>query len=525
MSHNPSDSNPIRHLIIGLDAAEWTLIRRWVDDGLLPTFKRLLEGGTHGVLSTSANALPDTVWSCIYGGRNPATFEKYFYVQYDPQSGDLRHVADDSFTKRSFWQLLGEAGIEVGVVDAVKLPLRAPQGGFQIVNWGTHAAKSAPASSPPGLLDEVIRRFGKHPVGDVDAMDNNTRSQRDIRRRLLTGVRMRGDMNRWLMTERGWDVYFACFAELHQVGHFFWHLMDDQHPLHPKSDPHGLRHVMQEVYSAVDDEIGRMIETAGDDARVLIFSGHGMGPLCHASWNLGQMLELWGFGRNPPSKAKALKKARVNPWRILKMILPGRFQYAVKAMLPQSVQDELLFRWYAGRRNWSGCKAFAVPNNDSAGAVRINLKGRDRFGVVEPDDYASLRGQIMEAVSELTDPVTGRSVVREIVPLHDVYRGPFLDNLPDVTVLWDNSFAWSAVSSPRFGELTLTNQDSRSGTHTPVGFFVAGGPGIGVGREISGHSIYDLAPSILQLAGVEPPANLDGTAMALLSDSSTSIGA
>ena len=73
----------MRQLIFALDACEWNLVRRWADEGKLPTFKRLLDNGASGMLSTTAQQLPDTVWSCIYGGRNPGTFEKHFYVQYD----------------------------------------------------------------------------------------------------------------------------------------------------------------------------------------------------------------------------------------------------------------------------------------------------------------------------------------------------------------------------------------------------------------------------------------------------------
>ncbi len=64
-----------RQLLIGLDAAEWDLVSRWAGEGKLPTFRRLITGGTRAVLSTTAAQLPDTVWASIYTGTNPAKFE------------------------------------------------------------------------------------------------------------------------------------------------------------------------------------------------------------------------------------------------------------------------------------------------------------------------------------------------------------------------------------------------------------------------------------------------------------------
>jgi predicted AlkP superfamily phosphohydrolase/phosphomutase len=180
-------------------------------------------------------------------------------------------------------------------------------------------------------------------------------------------------------------------------------------------------------------------------------------------------------------------------------------------MLPQRLQDQLLFLWYAGGRKWAGARAFAVPNNDSVGAIRISVKGRDLNGVVDPgDEYRRLCRDITEALYELNDPVSGRLVVKRVTCSHEVFSGPFLAQLPDLTVLWDQSFRWQALHSPRFGTLHLRQQDSRTGSHTPRGFVIMAGPGVAAGAELMGCSIYDIAPTVLETAGMPLPAALDG---------------
>jgi hypothetical protein len=239
-----------------------------------------------------------------------------------------------------------------------------------------------------------------------------------------------------------------------------------------------------------------------------------MGPIYHASWHLPEMLGLLGYGRSANAQrrpATAGRRARVNPWRMLKMVVPGAWQYRIKAALPAALQDRLLFLWYTGGQRWTGHRAFAVPNNDSVGAIRVAVRGRDRDGAVAPgEEYRRVCRDIVEALGELTDPVTGRPVVRQVTVAHEVFDGPFLSQLPDITVLWEQGFPWDTVRSPRFGTLRTRRQDARTGSHTPRGFLIATGPGLEEGAELRGHSIYDVAPTVLEAAGVPVPPDLDG---------------
>lgn len=509
---------PIRQIVFGLDAAEWTLVDQWSREGKLPTFKRLLEQGTHGELWSTAEFLPDTVWSSIYSGRNPATFDKYFYVQYDRSTGDLRHAKDDGFTKRPFWKVLSDAGRTVGVVDAVKYPVTEGLNGFMIANWGAHATKAPRASTPPELFDEAIRKLGRNPVGDVDRMSDSARSRRDMRRRLLEGAAMRKELLCWLARERPWDVLFCGFSELHQVGHHFWHGHDTTHPKHAEIVAEGIADTVERVYVAVDSAMGAVLDVVGEDALVLAVAGHGMGALRHASWNLDQMLDLLGYGPRPARRAESGRKASdTHVWRKLKKTVPGWLQYAIKARLPERWQDELLFRWYAGKRAWRGWRAFAIPNNDTVGAIRISVEGRDPDGLVRPGvEYDAVCEDVTNALEELTDPETGRPVVRKVTRMHQVLHGEYLVDKPDLCILWDQTFVWNAVHSPRFGTLRIRQQDSRTGSHTPRGFFVAAGPEIPAGQRLSGHSVYDIAPTVLRNADVGLPDDLEGEPIPLV---------
>jgi predicted AlkP superfamily phosphohydrolase/phosphomutase len=499
-------------LLIGLDAMEWTLILEWAREGKLPSFRRLLEEGVRAELASTAAQLPDTVWPVIYSGTNPARFARYFYVQYDPASGDLRMLDDDAVGATPFWEPLNAAGRRVCALDVPDCPVSRSIDGFHLANWGLHASRTKRASHPPGLLDEINKRFGQHSVGDCDAVDEKPESLRKLRRRLLAGIDLRGEVCRFLMEREDWDVFFAGFSETHCAGHHFWCFQDATNPGYDPADTQGLRDTLETVYQAVDRQLGEIVKLAGPEVRCLIFSGHGMGPIRHASWNLQEILDRLGFGKTA-AKARAGEDAgaRVNPWRLLKMILPGRFQYAVKAMLPRRFQDELIFRWYAGSRDWASSRAIAVPNNESVGAIRILVKGRDRHGMVQPGaEHRKICEDIAAGMRELVDARSGRKVARQVTFTHEEFQGPFLDGLPDVTILWDQSFAWHEVASPAMGRLTLRRQDSRSGSHTPTGFLLARGYGGSPGMELPRATLYDIAPTVLYAAEAEIPSVMDG---------------
>ncbi len=356
------------------------------------------------------------------------------------------------------------------------------------------------------MLTNIDGLFGHHPVGDCDAVDEKPEALHDLRRRTLAGVRLHGELFRWLMEKERWDIFFAGFSAPHCIGHHFWHYMDPAHPCHDPSDFYKLNDTIEVTYRALDDEIAKMLTLVGNNIQCLIVAGHGMGPIYHASWNLNEILDLLGYGQGPKRSltTQTSRQAQVNPWRLLKMILPGKVQYAIKEVLRQRLQDELIFRWYAGARNWAGRRAFAVANNDSVGAIRINVVGRDKYGVVQPGE------DIADALYEIIDPKSGRKVVKLVTLAHQEFQGPYLYQLPDLAVLWDQTFPWDSIQSSRLGTLHIRRQDARSGSHTPHGFLLMHGFRVPAGRVVYEHSIYDIAPTVLQLAGVPIPSHMDG---------------
>ena len=102
---------------------------------------------------------------------------------------------------------------------------------------------------------------------------------------------------------------------------------------------------------------------------------------------------------------------------------------------------------------------------------------------------------------------------------NEVFPGDRQDHLPDLMVNWNNETSIHSLESPRFGLVEGENPDPRPGTHSSKGFLVAGGAGIPKGSRGSGH-LTDVAPTILELLGLKPSADMDGRLLDELTPSS-----
>jgi predicted AlkP superfamily phosphohydrolase/phosphomutase len=142
--------------------------------------------------------------------------------------------------------------------------------------------------------------------------------------------------------------------------------------------------------------------------------------------------------------------------------------------------------------------------------IRINLKGREPLGIVEPGgDYASLLDQLEAALKALINPLTGRAAVEEVFRLRTLFPGDRAEDLPDLAVLWSAEAPIDEVSSPQLGVIRRPIRETRSGNHIDEGFLLARGPNFKEGcGEYEGH-ILQIAPTLLRLHGVAIPAQYE----------------
>jgi predicted AlkP superfamily phosphohydrolase/phosphomutase len=150
---------------------------------------------------------------------------------------------------------------------------------------------------------------------------------------------------------------------------------------------------------------------------------------------------------------------------------------------------------------------------DHAGYLRVNLRGREPQGIVEPGaEYATLCGEMAAAFESFRDLESGRPIVRRVHRLSELAPGgeASKNRLPDLVIEWDDvsPIESRGVVSPRYGEMRWSPPrrlpSGRAGNHRAHGWFVASGPGIHPGPGAGEHHILDLVPTVWRWLGLAP---------------------
>jgi predicted AlkP superfamily phosphohydrolase/phosphomutase len=166
--------------------------------------------------------------------------------------------------------------------------------------------------------------------------------------------------------------------------------------------------------------------------------------------------------------------------------------------------------WY--KPFWPKMKAFALPTFAVEGFVRINLKGREPEGIVEPDNYDELCEELTQHLYNLKDARTGKSVIKKVVRTRDnvLDQDPDLPNADLVVVMADCPS--DVVDSPQFGRIGPVPHH-RTGGHPPEGFLIAKGLGITPGSKLPEGHVLDLPPTILKLMGLPYAEYFEGKSL------------
>jgi predicted AlkP superfamily phosphohydrolase/phosphomutase len=269
-------------------------------------------------------------------------------------------------------------------------------------------------------------------------------------------------------------------------------------------------------YVSLDRAVGALIDSLPADATLLIVSGDGVRPNRCAWYLLPAVLERLGY----TCPVMGTETGRSGPPSLIgraKGLLSARTRRRIANLLPWRLRDQLGAREQAANIEWSKTRAFTLPT-DLEGCIRINLKGREPQGIVEPGrEYRDLCEDIRAELLELTNPANGALAVRRVWVRNEVFPGERQEQLPDLIVTWNDEAPFTSLASPRFGCIEGDNADLRPGTHSPYGFLLAAGGGVPHGLQGSGH-LVDVAPTVMKLLGLTPPANMDGVPLSTLTN-------
>ncbi|MEL6940497.1 MAG: alkaline phosphatase family protein [Cyanobacteria bacterium J06598_1] len=543
-------------IAIGLDSVDPSVMEKWMAAGYLKNLNQLRQQGSYGQLDNTVNycdipvetSSTERLWVMALTGCLPNTTGYWGPVKYDVTNYEVNHETEYSFDYKNHpaFYALGE-DYKVAVFDAPVAALSDQVNGPQILGWGGHAPHTPSHSQPPELFDQVVEKYGNNPVLHKDyGCWWDKEYARNIKKNLGISIERRVNICQDLLKQDDWDLFLTVFGDTHSASHDFWHLSQSDHPLYPyMEEERAAGDPMLAAFQKVDSAIGEILQAAPEDANVVVFSVHSMGNNVTDVFSmlfLGEFLYRFNFPGNmmlaPGKPGKRLEAPNTKPqrktwpgevWqqkysrnpikRLMRRYLPGSVQTKLDNWLNSSERDTIRCpAWTTHSLNWQPAmwyqhlwpemKAFALPAF-AAGHIRINLKGREPGGIVDPADYDALCTELTDKLMQLTDARTGKPVVKEVVKTRKsaTDTSPNLPD-PDLVVLWHDT-PTDVVDSPEHGRIGPVTY-YRPGGHRVPGWLMAKGEGIEPGSDLSAGAAIDIGPTILGVMEIPTPEHCDG---------------
>lgn len=548
-----------RVIAIGLDAADPQLLEDWMQQGKLPHMSALCEQGSYGRLATYDWYRAETPWTTFLTGVSPQKTGYWSPIKYDAEEGCIKMAYAFDFEEfPPFYAAAKDKGVTI--FDMPQAPLVEGLEGEQVLAWGTHSGQTDSVSLPQELWDEISKKHGPHPLLNNDGANCYDIDSLKVQfEKLKVGIERRTNAFIDLIQSKDRAFSMTIFGEAHVAGHYYWHL-GQPHPLAAAFKELDAPDLLLESFQAMDDAIGKIVEASPADATVVVFSAHGMGAnvmdlpsvvflpemmyrFCFPGEQaiapgeygaevppplpIKQMVEekfattLWrntqdrgallaGIKRRLPAKYFQKGENLVGKLNSLGVKLPEESGPKLQSPFelrergsPQPYQPAAWFQEF-----WPEMKAFALPSF-SEGYIRINLKGRDKHGIVPAEEYDALCDEITAELHQLVDARTGEKMVERVVRT----RKSLSDETPkspdaDLVVVWQENSVADTIESPNIGRVGPLPY-LRTGSHRAGGFIVVRSAEQLQVRE-GGHAV-DLAPSFLKLIGEPSAPQMEGS--------------
>ena len=490
-------------LIIGLDGGTWSVLDRFIAVGAMPRLKGLLRTGHRTTLLSTVPPITPVAWSSFATGMGPGRHGVFGFLapQRDPGSYSPPPVRRDAVRAPSLWRLLSDAGLSTTVLSVPLTYPPEPVNGSMVT--GMFTPESATDSThPPSLRDELSSR-GLMPKFQLDFTRRRVagRAEERLERALASDASSYfadlEDMTERLagaslhLMEKPWDLFVTVFVGTDRLQHVLW----DDAVSSDSSTTLGRR--IADFYSSIDAAVGRLVDAAGPGAVVVLMSDHGFGR-CAGHYSMGRWLIDEGYARHLPRRTYGALRAVLDATRLktlaARTMVRGRVERAVRAsFIPL---------------DWSRTRAYFQPGTYG---IRVNLKGREREGIVEPgEEYETLRKEIRERVLEIEEPAGGGLIVSRAWFSDEIYDWPHTAWAPDIVLEPNPELGYHLVSGDLTSERRVTIAPKTRGSHRREGILLVAGPGVRASNSTSPAGIADIAPTVLWLLGQPVPKDMDG---------------
>jgi predicted AlkP superfamily phosphohydrolase/phosphomutase len=493
---------------IGVDGGTFDIILPLVKKGKLPNFKRMINQGVWGELESTVPPFSGPAWSSFQTGKAPSSHGIFDFLNKKPNSYETYYVNSTHIRGARFWDVLGDNGLKVGIINVMVTYPPRPVNGFLLTGGLTPPGRSF--AYPESLAKEITETFGDYRIWGVGGISSTEGGEEKFINAYLANEKRRMDMAKYLMRTREWDFFMVMFEGSDPLQHELWKYIDENHPRFNSNIEEYVKQAIPNFYKEVDGFLGEILEVLPDDTTVCIMSDHGFGPM-DRYFLVNNFLIETGMLKLNTNFSTSLKRVAfdrgVSLERLYRLARKLGISRAAKAFRG-GAREKMLSRLTPSFRDidWSRTRAFAVG---TGGHIYLNVRGREPQGIVEMgEDYENVRNLIIENLELLTDPKTGNKAIEKVFSKDELHRGRFFDRAPDISFLPARGFG--TLQREQFVSPATFIDSPSCGTHRINGITLLFGPNIESNKKIEEAKIFDLAPTILHIFGLPIPEDMDG---------------
>jgi predicted AlkP superfamily phosphohydrolase/phosphomutase len=497
---------PPKVFLLGLDGATWRVLDKLIAEGVMPNLAALSAGGTRGVLRSTIPYSTPVAWSSVLTGVRP--FKHGIFGCHSMENRDgviLIRLTDRSQIKAPLvFDIYNQ--IDKRVI-SVNMPMTYPphpKDGTVITGMMT-PSKESRFYFPEDLMSELREHnidykidigFGREQAADfvqkiTAYLGNGAVAFLDDLKH-VSEEREKAVFH--LLDSREWDLFMVTMVSMDRIQHYFWDLFEDEHA-HPE-----IRKSIYDHYRYLDAVLGRVYSRIKDEALLVVCSDHGFGKYS-GNFHLDVWLEKMGYLARKGNRPMAV--------RLAKKIAKGlRINKILARSLERSKKTLAKKLMFAGTSDidWSRTKAY-VYSTDS---IRINLKGRDQYGIVEPgEEFENLREEIKQELLGIT-VADGTRLIEKVHFADDLYGSSGAKDAPDIIYEFTEKNHYATYYGPQGGSQIFGEPYPwKQGDHRIDGMYLIAGKGVVAGKKVTAD-IEDILPTMMFIQNLPPSEDFDG---------------
>lgn len=274
----------------------------------------------------------------------------------------------------------------------------------------------------------------------------------------------------------------SIFTSTDSVSHMFYRLIDPKSPRYNAVEAGEYGDAILETYERMDQAVGRVEQAMEPGAILIIVSDHGFHSF-RKGFNTNRWLVDNGYMTLRPHAGAA------PTYSLGDLAGGGDFFPNV---------------------DWRRTRAYSL----GLGQIYLNLRGRERDGIVQPGaEAAELIREIRAKLLAYRDPETHAPVLEDVYAGRAIFHGAYMASAPDLQLNFEPGYrtSWQTSLGGIPSQILVTNMRNWSGDHCSSD--PADTPGIFFSNKpllTPDPRIVDLAPTVLGIFNVRPPEPLDG---------------